>query len=94
MSEELVPVTQLRRHIDGMLSDELEADRRKPAPESPHRLDQQPVIPVPVASGSEHEVGCSVPVAVPELRIDAEVQQVQTIVVDTPISGKDIKLRR
>ena len=89
-----MPLAQLRRHFDSMLGDQLETDGRTPAPESSHRLDQQLVIPVPVAAGPQHEVGLGVPIAVPELRVNTEVEQMQTIAVHTPISGQDIELCR
>jgi hypothetical protein len=87
-------LAQLRRHFDGMLGDQLETNGRTTAPESSHRLDQQLVIPVPVAAGPEHEVGLGVSIAVPELRVNTEVEQMQTIAVHTPISGQDIELCR
>ena len=94
MGERGMPLAQLRRHFDSMLGDQLETDGRTPAPESSHRLDQQLVIPVPVAAGPQHEVGLGVPIAVPELRVNTEVEQMQTIAVHTPISGQDIELCR
>ena len=69
-----MPSAELRREVDRLMAHELNAERRAPGLKAAHRIDQESVIPVPVVAGSDNELGLGLPIAVPELVVDSEVQ--------------------